>query len=168
MVDTDLAKHAGTASSSCGLLLDFRHRASRRRTRDLLGRPGTVAGPPGREGTALSRLAANLSRPRSRRKLADFHDAAVEARRPEVAEKGLALWPAILVALRAQQDEADQPVGCGCHNMINYQHHILSHIVVTRPQKSALNGTNLSEIRKAEKVDRTPAIHIPSQGLASC
>jgi len=52
--------------------------------------------------------------------------------------------------------------------MINYQHHILSHIVVTRPQKSALNGTNLSEIRKAEKVDRTPAIHIPSQGLASC
>ena len=98
MVDTDLAKHAGTASSSCGLLLDFRHRASRRRTRDLLGRPGTVAGPPGREGTALSRLAANLSRPRSRRKLADFHDAAVEARRPEVAEKGLALWPAILVA----------------------------------------------------------------------
>jgi len=96
--------------------------------------PATVADPPGREGTALSRLAANLSRPRSRRKLADFHDAAVEARRPEVAKKGLALWPAILVALRAQQDEADQPVGCGCHNMINYQHHILSHIVVTRPQ----------------------------------
>ena len=60
--------------------------------------PATVADPPGREGTALSRLAANLSRPRSRRKLADFHDAAVEARRPEVAEKGLALWPAILVA----------------------------------------------------------------------
>jgi len=24
--------------------------------------------------------------------------------------------------------------------MINYQHHILSHIVVTRPQKSTLNG----------------------------
>jgi len=129
----------GPPAARAGFYWIFGTVASQRRTGDLLGRPGTVADPASR--------------------------------------KGLALWPAILVAptenasnapLRAQRDEAVQPVGCGCHNMINYQHHILSHIVVTRPQKSALNGTNLSEIRKAEKVDRTPAIHIPSQGLASC
>jgi transposase len=28
-------------------------------------------------------------------------------------------------------------VGCGYRNMINYQGHILSHIVVTRPRRSA-------------------------------
>ena len=57
-------------------------------------------------------------------------------------------WPAILVALTEDASNArtegfnriikqTKRVGCGYRNMINYQRRILSHIAVTRPQKSA-------------------------------
>ena len=58
------------------------------------------------------------------------------------------LWPAILVALTNDVSNArtqglnqvikqTKRVGCGYRNMINYQRRVLSHIVVTRPQRSA-------------------------------
>ena len=57
-------------------------------------------------------------------------------------------WPAILVALTEDVTNArtegfnriikqTKRVGCGYRNMINYQRRILSHIAVTRPQRSA-------------------------------
>ena len=57
-------------------------------------------------------------------------------------------WPAILVALTHDVSNArtegfnrvikqTKRVGCGFRNMGNYQRRILSHIAVTRPQKSA-------------------------------
>ena len=112
MVDTDLAKHARTASSSCGLLLDFRHRgvATPYRRPARPARHGCRPGLPKGSGSVAGHLWSHLQRT------------------PQMPP------------LRAQRDEAGQRVGCGCHNMINYQHHILSHIVVTRPQKSTLNG----------------------------
>src|SRR5215218_2810066 len=57
-------------------------------------------------------------------------------------------WPAILTALINDVDNARtegfnritkqvKRTGCGYRNMINYQRRILSHIAVTRPQRSA-------------------------------
>ena len=57
-------------------------------------------------------------------------------------------WPAVLTALLADVDNARtegfnriikqvKRVGCGYRNMDNYQRRILSHIAVTRPQRSA-------------------------------
>ena len=57
-------------------------------------------------------------------------------------------WPAILVALTHDVSNArtegfnrvikqTKRVGCGYRNMDNYQRRILSHIAVTRPQRSA-------------------------------
>jgi transposase len=57
-------------------------------------------------------------------------------------------WPAILTALLEDLDNARadgfsriikqaKRIGCGSRNMINNQRHILSHIAVTRPQRSA-------------------------------
>jgi transposase len=57
-------------------------------------------------------------------------------------------WPSVLVALTEDVTNArtegfnriikqTKRVGCGYRNMINYQRRILSHIAVTRPQKSA-------------------------------
>ena len=57
-------------------------------------------------------------------------------------------WPAILTALINDVDNARtegfnriikqvKRTGCGYRNMINYQRRILTHIAVTRPQRSA-------------------------------
>jgi transposase len=88
---------------------------------------------------------------RIRRRLADFYDAAIDAQLPEatrLAETIQTWWPAILVALTEDASNArtegfnriikqTKRVGCGYRNMINYQRRILSHIAVTRPQRSA-------------------------------
>ena len=86
-----------------------------------------------------------------RRRLADFYDAVIDAQLPEatrLAETIQTWWSAILVALIQNVSNArtegfnriikqTKRVGCGYRNMINYQRRILSHIAVTRPQKSA-------------------------------
>jgi transposase len=70
---------------------------------------------------------------------------------PDVVRRATApsiWWPAILVALTEDASNArtegfnriikqTRRVGCGYRNMINYQRRILSHIAVTRPQRSA-------------------------------
>jgi transposase len=89
--------------------------------------------------------------PKIRRRLADFYEAAIDAAMPEttrLAQTIQAWWPAILVALTHEVSNArtegfnriikqTKRVGCGYRNMINYQRRILSHIVVTRPQRTA-------------------------------
>jgi transposase len=86
-----------------------------------------------------------------RRRLADFYDAAIDAAMPETTRLAQTIqtwWPAILVALTHEVSNArtegfnrvikqTKRVGCGYRNMINYQRRILSHIVVTRPHRSA-------------------------------
>ncbi|HKF88471.1 MAG TPA: ISL3 family transposase [Propionibacteriaceae bacterium] len=82
---------------------------------------------------------------------ADFYDAAIDAQMAEttrLAKTIQAWWPAILVALTHDVSNArtegfnrvikqTKRVGCGYRNMNNYQRRILSHIAVTRPQRSA-------------------------------
>jgi transposase len=99
----------------------------------------------------LRMLLAEHEPSKIRWRLADFYDAAIDARLPEatrLAETVQRWWPAILVALTADVSNArtegfnriikqTKRVGCGYRNMINYQRRILSHIAVTRPQKSA-------------------------------
>jgi transposase len=99
----------------------------------------------------LRMLLAEYEPSKIRRRLADFYDAAIDARLPEatrLAETIQTWWPAILVALTEDVSNArtegfnriikqTKRVGCGYRNMINYQRRILSHIAVTRPQKSA-------------------------------
>jgi transposase len=84
-------------------------------------------------------------------RLADFYDAAIEANVTETTRLANTIqtwWPAILVALTHDVSNArtegfnriikqTKRVGCGYRNMANYQRRILSHIAVTRPQKSA-------------------------------
>jgi transposase len=84
-------------------------------------------------------------------RLADFYDAALDAAMPETTRLATTIqtwWPAILVALTHEVTNArtegfnriikqTKRVGCGYRNMINYQRRILSHIAVTRPQRSA-------------------------------
>jgi transposase len=84
-------------------------------------------------------------------RLADFYDAAIDAAMPETTRLAQTIqtwWPAILVALTHEVSNArtegfnrvikqTKRVGCGYRNMINYQRRILSHIVVTRPHRSA-------------------------------
>jgi transposase len=84
-------------------------------------------------------------------RLADFYDAALDAAMPETTRLAKTIetwWPAILVALTHDVSNArtegfnrvikqTKRVGCGYRNMGNYQRRILSHIAVTRPQKSA-------------------------------
>jgi transposase len=86
-----------------------------------------------------------------RRRLADFYDAAVDAHMPETTRLARTIetwWPAILVALTHDVSNArtegfnrvikqTKRVGCGYRSMGNYQRRILSHIAVTRPQRSA-------------------------------
>jgi transposase len=86
-----------------------------------------------------------------RRRLAHFYEAAIDAQLPEanrLAETVQPWWPAILVALTHAVSNArtegfnriikqTKRVGCRYRNMINYQRRILTHIAVTRPQKSA-------------------------------
>jgi transposase len=99
----------------------------------------------------LRMLLAESEPSKIRRRLADFYDAAIDAQLPEasrLAETIQTWWPAILVALTEDASNArtegfnriikqTKRVGCGYRNMINYQRRILSHIAVTRPQKSA-------------------------------
>jgi transposase len=84
-------------------------------------------------------------------RLADFYDAAIDAAMPETTRLANTIetwWPAILVALTHSVSNArtegfnrvikqTKRVGCGYRSMDNYQRRILSHIAVTRPQKSA-------------------------------
>ena len=84
-------------------------------------------------------------------RLADFYDAAIDAAMPETTRLAQTIqtwWPAILVALTHDVSNArtegfnrvikqTKRVGCGYRSMENYQRRILSHIAVTRPQRSA-------------------------------
>src|SRR5829696_7434737 len=86
-----------------------------------------------------------------RRRLADFYDAALDAAMPEssrLAQTIQTWWSAILVALTHDVSNArtegfnrvikqTKRVACGYRSMTNYQRRILSHIAVTRPQRSA-------------------------------
>jgi transposase len=99
----------------------------------------------------LRMLLAESEPAKIRRRLADFYDAAIDAQLPEatrLAETIQTWWPAILVALTEDASNArtegfnriikqTKRVGCGYRNMINYRRRILSHIAVSRPQKSA-------------------------------
>jgi len=96
-------------------------------------------------------LLAEYEPSKIRRRLADFYDAAIDARLPEttrLAETIQTWWPAILVALTEDASNArtegfnrvikqTKRVGCGYRSIDNYQRRILSHIAVTRPQRSA-------------------------------
>ena len=84
-------------------------------------------------------------------RLADFYGAALEAAMPETTRLAKTIqtwWPAILVVLTEHVTNArtegsnriikqTERVGRGWRNMANYQRRILSHIAVTRPQRSA-------------------------------
>jgi transposase len=84
-------------------------------------------------------------------RLADFYDAALDAQIPETTRLARTIetwWPAILIALTHDVSNArtegfnriikqTKRVGCGYRSMPNYQRRILSHIAVTRPQRSA-------------------------------
>ena len=99
----------------------------------------------------LRMLLAEHEPSRIRWRLADFYDATIDARMPEVTRLAKTIqtwWPAILVALtehvtNARTEGFNRIIkqvkrgGCGYRNMINDQRHILTHIAVTRPQRSA-------------------------------
>jgi transposase len=99
----------------------------------------------------LRMLLAEREPSKIRWRLADFYDAAIDAHLPEATRLATTIqtwWAAILVALTHDVSNArtegfnriikqTKRVGCGYRNMINYQRRILSHIAVTRPQKSA-------------------------------
>ena len=99
----------------------------------------------------LRMLLAEHEPSKIRWRLADFYEAATDARMPEAARLAGTIqtwWPAILVALTEQVSNARtegfnriikqvKRAGCGYRNMINYQRRILTHIAVTRPQRSA-------------------------------
>ena len=84
-------------------------------------------------------------------RLADFYDAAIDAHMPETTRLANTIqtwWPAILAALTHHVSNArtegfnrvikqTKRVGCGYRSMGNYQRRILSHIAVSRPQRSA-------------------------------
>ena len=86
-----------------------------------------------------------------RLRLADFYEAAIDASLPEATRLAKTVetwWPAILVALTHDVSNArtegfnrvikqTKRVGCGFRSQANYQRRILSHIAVTRPQRSA-------------------------------
>jgi transposase len=99
----------------------------------------------------LRLLLAESEPSRIRWRLADFYQAAIDAHLPEATRLAGTIqtwWPAVLTALLADVDNARtegfnriikqvKRIGCGYRNMDNYQRRILSHIAVTRPQKSA-------------------------------
>jgi transposase len=138
------------------LLLTGAEHLSRRQWKRL-GAMLDTCDPTGEIGAAwgvkerLRMLLAEHEPSKIRRRLADFYDAAIDAQLPEatrLAETIQTWWPAILVALTEDASNArtegfnriikqTKRVGCGYRNMINYQRRILSHIAVTRPQKSA-------------------------------
>src|SRR5207342_2977536 len=99
----------------------------------------------------LRMLLAESEPSKIRWRLADFYDAAIDAAMPETTRLAQTIqtwWPAILVALTEGVTNArtegfnriikqTKRVGCGYRNLANYQRRILSHIAVTRPQRSA-------------------------------
>jgi len=99
----------------------------------------------------LRMLLAEHEPSRIRWRLADFYDAAIDVDLPEATRLAGTIqtwWPAILVALTERVSNARtegfnriikqvKRAGCGYRNMINYQRRILTHIAVTRPQRSA-------------------------------
>ena len=99
----------------------------------------------------LRMLLAEHEPSKIRRRLADFYDAAIDAQIAEATRLARTVetwWPAVLAALTHDLTNARtegfnriikqvKRVGCGYRNMINYKRRILSHIAVTRPQKSA-------------------------------
>ena len=99
----------------------------------------------------LRLLLAEREPSKIRRRLADFYEAAIGAQMEETTRLAQTIqtwWPAVLVALTHEVSNArtegfnriikqTKRVGCGYRNMINYQRRILSHIAVTRPQRSA-------------------------------
>jgi transposase len=99
----------------------------------------------------LRMLLAEQEPAKIRWRLADFYDAAIDAAMPETTRLANTIetwWPAILVALTENVTNArtegfnriikqTKRVGCGYRNLRNYQRRILSHIAVTRPQRSA-------------------------------
>jgi len=99
----------------------------------------------------LRMLLAEHEASRIRWRLADFYEAAIDADLPEATRLAGTIqtwWPAILVALTERVSNARtegfnriikqvKRAGCGYRNMINYQRRILTHIAVTRPQRSA-------------------------------
>jgi len=84
-------------------------------------------------------------------RLADFYEAAIDAAMPETTRLAMTIqtwWAAILVALTEGASNArtegfnrvikqTKRVGCGYRSIDNYKRRILSHIAVTRPQRSA-------------------------------
>ena len=84
-------------------------------------------------------------------RLPTFYDATLDAAMPETTRLARTVetwWPAILVALTHDVSNArtqwlqsghqtDQTVGYGFRSQANYRRRMLSHIAVTRPQKSA-------------------------------
>jgi transposase len=99
----------------------------------------------------LRLLLAEREPSKIRWRLADFYEAAIDAQLPEATRLATTIqtwWPAVLVALREDVTNARtegfnriikqvKRAGCGYRNMINYQRRILTHIAVTRPQRSA-------------------------------
>jgi transposase len=84
-------------------------------------------------------------------RLADFYEAVIDAQLPEATQLARTVetwWSVILIALTHDVSNArtegfnrvikqTKRVGCGFRSQLNYQRRILSHIAVTRPQKSA-------------------------------
>ena len=99
----------------------------------------------------LRRLLKQREPCKIRWRLADFYEAAIDANLPEATRLARTVetwWPAILVALTHDVSNArtegfnrvikqTKRVGCGFRSQVNYQRRILSHIAVTRPQRSA-------------------------------
>jgi transposase len=111
----------------------------------------------------LRMLLAEREPSRIRWRLADFYEAAIDAQLPAAIRLARTIetwWPAVLVALTHDVSNARteglnriikqvKRVGCEYRNMINYQRRILSHIAVTRPQRSAADGSHPAQVRRA-------------------
>ena len=99
----------------------------------------------------LRLLLAESEPSKIRWRLAALYNAAIDAAMAETTRLANTIqtwWPAILVALTESVTNArtegfnrvikqTKRVACGYRSMDNYQRRILSHIAVTRPQKSA-------------------------------
>ena len=99
----------------------------------------------------LRQLLAEHDPERIRHRLWRFYDACARADMPETSRLAATIetwWPAIAVALAEQVTNARtegfnriikqvKRVGCGFHNIDNYQRRIMAHIAVTRPRRDA-------------------------------
>ena len=117
-----------------------------RQLRSDQGNPGRLGGQ-----RTLRLLLKQREPSKIRWRLADFYEAAIDAHLPEATRLAKTVetwWPAILIALTHNVSNArtegfnriikqTKRVGCGFRSQVNYQRRILSHIAVTRPQRSA-------------------------------